>query len=167
VTEDLTFAGTLSQDAGTTLTIQSSAVTLNGTVQGEGQVIIGAKATLVVGGDASKTETVVFSAPTGRLDLTKSAGFAAGISGFGAGDQIDLTNPAFAYGSGETLAFKENAAGTAGTLTISDGASKIAITLFGQYAAAGFTLASDGNGGSVVTYAPPTPKAVALATPHH
>jgi hypothetical protein len=47
----------------------------------------------------------------------------------------------------------ENAAKTSGTLTITSGSLKATVTLLGQYVAAGFHLASDGAGGTAITYA--------------
>ncbi|HEY1941250.1 MAG TPA: VWD domain-containing protein [Roseiarcus sp.] len=54
-----------------------------------------------------------------------------------------------------TLSFHENASGAFGTLSVQSGAQQTAITLLGQYAAAGFGVVSDGHGGTIVDYAPP------------
>ncbi len=65
---------------------------------------------------------------------------------------LDLAglNPASA-----TLGFKEDPSGAFGTLTIQSGGHETAMTLLGQYAAAGFGIASDGHGGTFVDYTPP------------
>jgi hypothetical protein len=55
----------------------------------------------------------------------------------------------------ETVKFAENAAKTEGVLTVTNGAHSQKLTLFGQYVAAGFHMASDGQGGTDVTYAVP------------
>ncbi len=65
---------------------------------------------------------------------------------------IDLAglNPA-----GATLGFQEDASGAFGTLTLQSGGHQTSMTLLGQYAAAGFGVASDGHGGTLVDYTPP------------
>ncbi len=65
---------------------------------------------------------------------------------------LDLAglNPASA-----TLGFKEDPSGAFGTLTIQSGGHETSMTLLGQYAAAGFGIASDGHGGTFVDYTPP------------
>jgi hypothetical protein len=70
---------------------------------------------------------------------------------------------AFGYKATEKLSFVENAAKTQGTLTITDGTLHASVTLFGQYAAAGFHFASDGVVGTVITYAPPPAAHLELA----
>ncbi len=54
-----------------------------------------------------------------------------------------------------TLGFREDASGAFGTLTIQSGSQQSSMTLLGQYAAAGFGIASDGHGGTIVDYTPP------------
>jgi hypothetical protein len=60
-----------------------------------------------------------------------------------------------------TATFTENAGGTAGTLSLSDGTHSASITLFGQFMAAGFSgsassagfsTAFDGGSGTKITY---------------
>ncbi len=65
---------------------------------------------------------------------------------------IDLAgvNPASA-----TLGFREDASGAFGTLSVQSGSQQTSMTLLGQYAAAGFGVASDGHGGTIVDYTPP------------
>lgn len=70
-----------------------------------------------------------------------------------------------AWSSSVSGVYTPNAAGTAGTLTISGGVGSASISLLGQYAAAGFTLSSDGAGGTLVTYSPPT-STILLAGSH-
>jgi hypothetical protein len=64
------------------------------------------------------------------------------ISGFGAGDEIDLGG--FAYGSGETCSF------TSGVLSVFDGGKQAHLTLLGSYVTSNFTLATDSAGGTFV-----------------
>jgi len=75
-----------------------------------------------------------------------------------AGDAIDAVDIKFAQLS--TATFTENAAHTSGVLKLSDGTHTASITLFGQYAAAGFSgqataagfsVALDGGTGTKVT----------------
>jgi hypothetical protein len=49
---------------------------------------------------------------------------------------------------------------------VTDGSDVARITLFGQYAAAGFKTAKDGGTGTLITYTAPTETA-ALASPRH
>jgi hypothetical protein len=86
------------------------------------------------------------------------------VSGFKATDTLDLAK--FAFGSGEKFTFRENKAKTSGALIVTDGKLKAIITLFGQYVAAGFHLASDQAAGTAITYSPPTTHSVDLATRH-
>jgi hypothetical protein len=67
---------------------------------------------------------------------------------------IDLPN--IAFGAHTTLAFSENAAGTGGTLTVSDGRHAASILLLGNYVAGSFAIAGDGHGGTLVTEAQQT-----------
>ena len=62
---------------------------------------------------------------------------------------IDLPN--IAFGAQTTLAYSQNAAGTGGTLTVSDGRHAAAIALIGNYMAGTFVVAADGHGGTLVT----------------
>jgi hypothetical protein len=62
---------------------------------------------------------------------------------------IDL--PDIVFGAQTTLAYSQNAAGTGGTLTVSDGRHAAAIALIGNYMAGTFVVAADGHGGTLVT----------------
>jgi hypothetical protein len=64
---------------------------------------------------------------------------------------IDLPN--IAFGAQTTLAYAENAAGTGGTLTVSDGRHAAAIALLGNYMDGSFVTAADGHGGTLITEA--------------
>ena len=72
---------------------------------------------------------------------------------------IDL--PDIAFGAQTTLAYSENATGTGGTLTVSDGRHAAAIALLGNYMAGSFVAAADGHGGTLVTQAQQTGAAAA------
>jgi hypothetical protein len=78
-------------------------------------------------------------------------------------DAIDLTNLAYVFGN-TTAGFSGTSAG--GTLSVSNGSQSVNIALLGNYMAAAFVTASDGNGGTLVldqsSAAPPQ----LLAAPH-
>jgi hypothetical protein len=72
---------------------------------------------------------------------------------FDAHSGIDL--PDIAFGAQTTLAYAVNAAGTGGTLTVSDGRHAASIALLGAYMAGSFVTTADGHGGALVTEAQP------------
>ena len=139
---DLFLKGAVGEDItlenGGILAISGNAYGSNTTLLSGGTVILeSAKATL--SGD------LVFSG-TGELQETaiSDAGYGAGalISGFGAGDVIDLTS----VGSGATLATSVMSGDTVATVT--DGATILSFTFAGDIS--GLVLTSDGTGGSEI-----------------
>jgi hypothetical protein len=76
---------------------------------------------------------------------------------------IDL--PDIAFGAQTTLAYSENATGTGGTLTVSDGRHAAAIALLGNYMAGGFIAAAGGHGGTLTTQTQHTPPQPLLTHP--
>jgi len=85
---------------------------------------------------------------------------------FGAGDGLDLAS--FGYSKAETFTFSYAPAVTRAKVTVTDGAMTASIILFGQFTAAGFHIAADHAGGSVLTYSPPSSASTpAIATGHH
>ena len=128
------------------------ACAVDGAVSGGGTIDIAAVSALTTESTVASTEKIAFAANTGTLTIQDTAGFEAGIGGLVAGDKIDLTSAAFAFSPSETLAFTENAGSTGGTLTVKDGANTLNLLLFGQFVASGFHLASDGHGGSAISY---------------
>jgi autotransporter passenger strand-loop-strand repeat protein len=110
--------------------------------------------TLEVAGGGSVNE-VRFQG--GSLVLDASANFGGLVAGFGGSDQIDLRDVAFLTAttrkSPQThLSFTEAASALSGTLTVTDGAHTASIQLLGQYTASEFAAASDGNGGTLITF---------------
>jgi trimeric autotransporter adhesin len=87
---------------------------------------------------------------TGSGSLGTVAGFA---SPPGVTEAINLTGVAF--NGNTTRSFTENATGTSGVLTVTNGSQTANITLLGSYTTANFTIASNGAGGTLVTD-PPT-----------
>jgi hypothetical protein len=123
----------------------------------------GANQTLT-GGGAGKLTMIGSSAGDDTFKNPSTLFNGDTIEGFGPnGDVIDLTdvNPTLVDPPG----FTQNTS-TSGTLTVTDGTHSAAITLFGQFAAAGFHTAPDGSGGTDVTFQPPA-TVTALATPLH
>ena len=81
-----------------------------------------------MGGGSVNTETVNASIPHSGIDL-----------------------PDIAFGAQTTLAYSENATGTGGTLTVSDGRHAASIALLGNYMAGSFVATADGHGGTLIT----------------
>jgi len=93
----------------------------------------------------------------GSLVLDASASFHGLVAGFGTSDQIDLLDVAFVSattkrGAQTHLSFTEAASNLSGTLTVTDGVHTASIQLLGQYTASEFATASDGHGGTLVTF---------------
>jgi hypothetical protein len=120
----------------------------------------GAGQTLTGGGAGV---TLIASASGGDLFRNNIASFnGETIGGFAsAGNVIDVTN--LVSTKIKTATFVENAAGTAGALTLASNGQSVAINLFGQFMAAGFSgtaaqagfaIGTDGAGGTNVTYHP-------------
>jgi hypothetical protein len=143
--------------------VSAGTLDLSGNVTGTGTMNITKKATLELDGAVVKTQTVAFGTGGGTLALSHAATFAGLVSGFsGATDVLDLAG----FDTKAKKSFTENAQKNGGTLTITEGALKASIALFGQYVASGFKLATDHAGGVDVTYTPPKAAHADLA-PHH
>ena len=80
------------------------------------------------------------------------------ISGLTGADAIDLAD--ISYGANTKATFSGNANG--GTLTVTDGTQTANIALSGNYLTSGWTLSSDGHGGTVVVDPPLLPPGVTL-----
>jgi hypothetical protein len=104
----------------------------------------------------SSDQPVTFAAATGTLALDNSSSFSGQISGFGGGDQIDLSD--IFFGASTTLAYSARGNDLGTTLTVSDGTDTANLVLFGQYLASDFAISSDGHGGTLITDPlPPAP----------
>jgi hypothetical protein len=77
-------------------------------------------------------------------------------------NHMDLAD--IGFGARTTLGYTQYDGNSAGVLTASDGAHKIA--LLGQYAAASFVMASDGHGGTLITDPPELIAQTHLTKPH-
>jgi probable HAF family extracellular repeat protein len=82
--------------------------------------------------------------PTGNiLKLDDAVQFTGTVSGFAAGDVIDLGD--ISSGPNTTLTY------TGGTLTVTDGTNTANIKLSGKYTQSQFAMSSDGSGGTLIT----------------
>jgi hypothetical protein len=98
---------------------------------------------------SSFSGTVSFSAATGTLKIDQSSTFGGTIAGQLAGnDIIDLAD--ITAGTSATVGYTGN--NSPGTLTVTDGTHSATLALLGQYSAAGFAVAGDGSGGTLITY---------------
>ncbi len=96
--------------------------------------------------DGPSAQSITFSGKTGTLKLGDSVAFTGEIAGLAGSDALDLAD--VSYGAKTRATFSGNSAG--GTLTVTDGTNTANIALEGKYLASGWTLSSDGNGGTVV-----------------
>ena len=88
-------------------------------------------------------------------DPTVPNGGSVTSSATGRFPQLGTDLPDIAFGARTTLAYSQNAAGTGGTLTVSDGRHAASIALLGTYMAGSFVATADGYGGTLVTEAQP------------
>jgi T1SS-143 domain-containing protein len=112
---------------------------LDGNVSGSGSALLSGHASLELGG--SFNEQILFdSTAEGTLVLDHSADFHGMLSGFDGNDTIDLSDILAGTAS---LNYTENAQGTGGVLTVTDGTHTANIAFAGQYSTADFRLGSD------------------------
>ncbi|WP_426413737.1 beta strand repeat-containing protein [Bradyrhizobium ganzhouense] len=103
---------------------------------------------------AASSAKLAFAPGGASLQLDQSTAFTGAITGFDAGDGIDLADIAFS-GAGTTLGYAANASNSGGHLAVSDGTHIAALTLLGQYSATSFVLSADGHGGTLISAAAP------------
>ena len=96
--------------------------------------------------DGASAQSVSFASTTGTLKLGDAFAFTGQVSGLAEADALDLAN--VRYGANTTATFLGNADG--GTLTVTDGTDTAHIALVGDYLGSGWTLSSDGHGGTRV-----------------
>ena len=96
--------------------------------------------------DGASAQSVSFAGTTGTLKLGDAFAFTGQVSGLAEADALDLAN--VRYGANTTATFLGNADG--GTLTVTDGTDTAHIALVGDYLGSGWTLSSDGHGGTRV-----------------
>jgi VCBS repeat-containing protein len=123
-------------------------LTVLGELSGSGNAIIDGAGTLDF--ESSSTANVAFApGAAGTLKLGDLFHFKGAISGFGSSDRIDLVNVDFGTAS---IGYHENAAGTGGMLTVSDGAHTAELALLGHYSAENFSVVTDQAKGTLITY---------------
>jgi hypothetical protein len=123
-------------------------ITFHGSVTG-GAALMEGTASIEFGAASSANVTLEANA-TGTLKLADSFDFSGIVSGFNQDDHIDLLDMAF--GIGTAASYIENQAGTGGTLSVTDGAHTVEITLLGQYSADSFAVAADDTTGTLLSY---------------
>jgi hypothetical protein len=153
----LSVAGSISADGGT--------LNVHGDISGFGTLTIDPGATLMAYGSLSVLR-VKFYSDSGTLALAKPTEATSILSGFAAGDVVDLQKLI-----ATTLTY------SGGTLTLLNGTHvEDTLSLAGRYTAANFQLQSDGNNGTDVLYVTPqaqefggaTLQALAISNaPHH
>ena len=131
-----------------TIVVTSGTLDLENAVTGTGGTFTIHKDSTLEVGSVAAHQVVAFSGSNAELVLDAAASFKATLLGFDTNDELDLKH----FGAATTISYAGNASG--GTLTVTDGAEVAKIALLGQYAAAGFHTASDGHGGTLITYAP-------------
>ncbi len=141
-----TSVGTVKLDAATNLTLSKmSFITAIGSA-GNDTITAGATYQTLTGGGGADT-LVGFS---GGYDLfsDKASGLKGDmIKGFLASDKIDVTDMAFAGAS-----LKATASGANTLVTLTEGTLKTAFTMTGAFSQAGFSLATDGATGLLLTH---------------
>ena len=153
--------------SGSTVEINAnSALVLNGTVGNSGTLLVNgtldvdgalAGGTTEISGAGrvvvaqSSGENVSFLAKdTGQLVLNQATSYKGTISGFGTTQSIDLTDIDFA--AGVKVSYASNGRrNTSGVLTITEGTQTVRLELDGTYTLANFKVASDGDGGTLLT----------------
>ena len=114
-----------------------------GSITGTGGMRIMSGATLQLSGPVAASQTIQFESGANRLALGDAGAVAAHITDFATGDAIDLLGDA-----ATKLAY------AGGALSVSNGSTLVAkLEIKGSYTTANFRLASDGHGGSVISYA--------------
>jgi autotransporter passenger strand-loop-strand repeat protein len=121
----------------------------------------GGMATISAGGHLAGTAT--FSSTAVKVVFGGNAGLSLTASGFDKGGMLDFT----AFHTPNAAAYSFTSNGSGGVLKITDGALHATVTLFGQYVANGFHPASDGAGGTAVTYADSSPLNLVAASHGH
>jgi hypothetical protein len=129
-------------------------ITIEGILTGNGQNAIGTNSTIETEYFDSGNMTFAGTGGTFILDNSANPVNAGSISGFVAGDTIDLRD--ISAGADASLGYSGTSAG--GTLSVSDGANTANLALVGNYmaqmgapSAIHFTAAADGTGGTLIT----------------
>jgi len=123
------------------------AVTIHGDVTGHGSASIDGSGVLEFG--AASDANVGFAGnASGTLTIDHAAAFTGTVAGLNADDTLHFGDIAFCAST--LVNYTANAAGTAGSLVVSDGANTAQMTLIGQYSATDFRLAADQGGSTAI-----------------
>jgi hypothetical protein len=137
-----TVSGDSTLAAGTTLNV-GGALTFAGNASGAGAAVIESGGTLTADGSLGLASVAFAAGGSAMLALGEPASVGSTLSGFGAGDTIDLVKM---QANGLELIGNN-------TLLVVDGANVVAtLTFAGDYTSSNFTLASDGNGGTNILF---------------
>jgi hypothetical protein len=129
-----------------TLWANGGNITLDGDVSGSGSARISGTGSLEIGG--AFNERIVFDdSAAGTLKLDHASDFSGVLSGFDGNDTIDLSG---ILGGSATFSFAENADGTGGVLSVTDGAHSANIAFSGQYNVADFHISADSGNHALV-----------------
>jgi hypothetical protein len=127
-----------------TIDVVSGTLVFQRAVSNSATFQLGGTATLDFLNTVASGSGMQFIQQDGTLEVQGTGLFAAQVSGFVAGETIDAA--AVLYGLGPTVQF------AAGTLTVNDGTHATSFNMLGTYTANSFHLATDGHGGTAITY---------------
>ncbi|HEX3945322.1 MAG TPA: Ig-like domain-containing protein, partial [Rhizomicrobium sp.] len=142
----LTLEGTVNNFG--TLLVNGGILAVDGTLAGGTTEISGAGKMVIA---QASGESVAFQTrSTGQLVLDQATNYTGEISGFGTTQSIDLADIDFA--AGVTMSYQSDSRRNAGgVLTITQGTQTVHLDLEGSYTLANFRVASDGDGGTLLT----------------
>ncbi len=139
-------------NTGTLMAYNGGTLSVTGAVTGAGKVRIGGGTAIFA---SAFTENVTFYGDGGTLELAQSQAYGGTIAGFSKTSTTVLDLDDIAYTKGTTTAsFVENASGTSGVLTVTDGTHTAKFKLNGDYSTSTFITSSDGHGGTKVVDPP-------------
>jgi len=113
----------------------------DGTLEVAGGSTVGAGGAVFLNSGTTSIDTLVLDASTS---------FHGTVGGFGTRDQIDLEDIAFGTTKKSQVSYTNS--GLSGTLNVTDGVHTASIQLLGSYMASEFVAASDGHGGTLITF---------------
>jgi hypothetical protein len=142
----LTLDGTV--DNSGTLLVNGGALVVDGPLNGGTTEMSGAGRMVIAG--ASSGNVAFQAKSTGELVLDQASSFTGEISGLGTTQSIDLTDIDFAAGVKISYA-SNNRQNTSGVLTIKEGSQTVRLEIEGSYTLENFRVASDGDGGTLLT----------------
>ncbi|MBI3515372.1 MAG: hypothetical protein HY060_15125, partial [Proteobacteria bacterium] len=131
---------------GGTIAAQGGSVVVNVAVTGGGSAIVGNGSTLDFAA-ASDSDTSFIAGTLGVLELDIAASYTGTLTGFGAGDALDLRD--LTFGGGSAASYSGTSSG--GTLSVTDGTTTDTYTMVGNYLGVTFAVTADGFGGTQVS----------------